>query len=293
MFVLRHIWTWLLLVVLALGVGACYGRGAALHKAPLRIAGSTSMLPLLEPLAAAFTQATGRPVRLNLVGSTAGLVALEAGAADLAAVSRALSPAEAAWATPHAVARDGLAVVVHPRRAGLRLTLTQLQRVLSGEIQRWEQLAPARQPAPQPASPGPLRVVLREEGSGTRDALLDVVQPPAIRLDALVQGSSGAVAATVAADPNALGVISMYALSSRVHAVPVNGVLPTAGAIAGGRYPLARSLYLCTQGETAPARDFFAFIDSPEGRRAIAAAGFVPEPRPEPQPEPHEGGSQP
>lgn len=252
-----------LLVLLA----GCAARRGADGRA-LSIAGSTSMLPLLEPLAAAFTQATGISVRLNLVGSTAGLVALGAGAADLAAVSRRLSPAEAQAAQAYPIALDGLAVVVHPWRAGVGLTLADLREVLEGGLQRWEQVGGA---------PGPLRLVLREDGSGTRDALLQIAAPARVRLDALVQGSSGAVLATVAADPDALGIVSTYALDRRVAVVPIAGERPTPKALAAGRYPLVRALWLCAARRgSREAAAFLAYVASPQGQREIGRAGFVP-----------------
>jgi len=59
--------------------------------------------------------------------------------------------------------------------------------------------------------------------------------------------------------------------------VTVGGVEPTAETAISGKYPVARYLYMYTNGE--PQGDVKAFIDflmSSSGQKEVEAAGFIP-----------------
>jgi phosphate transport system substrate-binding protein len=61
--------------------------------------------------------------------------------------------------------------------------------------------------------------------------------------------------------------------------IDANGAVvePTVNNVLSGEYPLSRSLYMITNGQPdGLAKDYLAFILSPEGQGMLATEGFVP-----------------
>ena len=138
-------------------------------------------------------------------------------------------------------------------------------------------------PAVNPTTPtGAIHVITREDGSGTRDAFVEVTGVLADGVDrtwieALVETGTGAVITSVAGNTAAIGYISLGALRDDVRALPVNGVEATVANVLSGSYTLFRSFYLALPGELSDlAQDFLAFIESAEGQEEIANRGFIP-----------------
>lgn len=135
---------------------------------------------------------------------------------------------------------------------------------------------------------GPITVVAREDGSGTRTAFAQAFglnaqdQTGAVydatTLEAAVVNTTSAVMATVAQDPNAIGYISLGSLDATVKAVAIDGVLPSVDTVRDGSYPASRPLGLATEGELAPAaRDFLDFALSAQGQAIVGENGYVPQ----------------
>jgi phosphate transport system substrate-binding protein len=88
--------------------------------------------------------------------------------------------------------------------------------------------------------------------------------------------SNKAVATTVAQTPGAIGYVGLGYLSSDVKALSVNGVDPTRANVISGDYPLARSLFMYTNGKPQGlAKEFIDFILSPAGQKIVEEQGFV------------------
>lgn len=140
---------------------------------------------------------------------------------------------------------------------------------------------------------GAIHVITREDGSGTRDAFVDVTgiyQDGVDRTwtEALVETGTGAVITSVAGNPAAMGYISLGALRDDVRAVPVDGVAASVANVLNGTYPLFRSFYLALPEELGDlAQDFLSFIESEEGQAEIQRRGFIPVID---NPMPYEGG---
>lgn len=245
-------------------------QGAAPTAINLRVTGSTSLGPVLEELAQAY-QARHPNVLVDVRGggSAAGLEALRNGRADLAAVS--WRPADerlpdSIQAVP--IARDGIAIVVHPKNTVPGLTLLQLRALYRGETLDWSALAGAG---------GETVIISREDDSGTRAAFETLAMAgERVTLNALVMPTSQAVVDYVASHRGAVGYISTGALTDGVRAVPVEDVAPTESAVRSGTYNLGRVLYLYTPKPAPPAtRAFLDFVLSPAGR-VIVARHLVP-----------------
>jgi len=128
---------------------------------------------------------------------------------------------------------------------------------------------------------GPIDVISRETGSGTRDAFVEVlgiIQGGVDRTyeEAVVQPSTGSVITAVSGNESAVGYISLGAMRDDIRAVSINGVAPTPANVQNGSYILFRNFYLAVPGSLSPlAQDFLDFILSAEGQAIVADRGFV------------------
>jgi len=231
------------------------------------LAGSTSIQPFAEQWAEAYH--AGR-VTVQSGGSTAGIKAARDGTADVGMSSRQLSPAETAGLVQTVVARDGIAVIVHARNPVQALTLAQLRAIYAGTVRNWREVG---------GVDASITVITREEGSGTRDTFQELVMGAGVGIarEALVTAYSGGLRKMVAEDPQAIGYVTFSQLNARVHAVALDGVMPTEQSIRDASYRLQRPFLFLTRGAPAGAPEkFLQFVLSPRGQAIARAEGLAP-----------------
>ncbi|MBN2199673.1 MAG: phosphate ABC transporter substrate-binding protein [Candidatus Aminicenantes bacterium] len=241
---------------------------SATHES-LTVAGSTSIQPFCDRWAEVYMEKTVRcAVNVQGGGSSAGIQAARSGAADIGMSSRPLKPEEKDL-VEIVIARDGLAIIVHPDNPVASLTLLEVKAVFEGTVKDWEIVGGRR---------APIHVVSREEGSGTRGAFQELVMGKArIFKGAIVQDSNGTVREIVAGDPNAVGYISLGLVDDRVKALRLNGVKATEETIERGGYALVRPfLFVSREEPRGRARAFIDFILSEEGQELIRKEGLLP-----------------
>ncbi len=257
----------LLGVVLALtALGGCRSQ----KQRTVNLVGSTSVQPFAELLAQEYQS---RHPELNVEvqggGSTAGIQALENGIAEIGMSSRSLTEAEKAKGlVPIAIARDGLAIVVHPSNGVTGLSRQQIQSIFSGLITNWRQVG---------GSDMPIRPITREEGSGTREEFIKrVMGKVRVSRGALVQESNGAVKELVRGDPGAIGYMSLGLVGGELKVLAVDGVEPSVEGIAQGKYPLAREFLFVRHGElSSDAQAFVDFVLSDDAQHLLESEGLV------------------
>jgi len=259
-----------LCTLLALGVWSCKqsDRGAAgVHT--LTVAGSTSVQPFAEKWAEQYMEKhPGVQINVQGGGSTAGIRAAQTGTAQIGTASRALKPEEAALQSV-VVARDGIAVVVHPQNKLTGLTIDQVRNIFSGATRNWKELG---------GEDHAITPITREEGSGTRTAFEELMMKnDKITPAALVQDSTGAVRELLRNDPSAISYISLGQLSAQVKPLLLNGVSPTEAAVVAGTYPLVRPFLFVLKGApSGMAQEFLSFVQSSEGQELARREGLVP-----------------
>jgi phosphate transport system substrate-binding protein len=243
------------------------------------IAGSTSVLPYVEILSEEYARIhPERVIDVQGGGSSAGIMAVESGIADIGMSSRELRGSEdRLWRIE--IAKDGLAIIIHPDNPVGNLTEAQLQSIYAADITNWTELG------------GPdarIHIIAREEGSGTRSAFEDLVMDGRrIATKAIVQNSNGAVRQLVTGDPHSIGFISLglVEIGERpVKAVSIDGIAANRENVLNSSYSLYRPFWLVAIEEPedeSPAARFIDFIFSGEGRRILAAEGLVVEDRAE------------
>ena len=127
----------------------------------------------------------------------------------------------------------------------------------------------------------PISVISREDGSGTRSAFTELMGVMADDVDnttvnAEISQSTSVVVTTVAGNENAIGYISMGAMSDEVKAVKVDGVEATADNVKAGGYAVSRPFAVATNAQlTELAADFIDYIMSAEGQAIIAEEGYI------------------
>jgi phosphate transport system substrate-binding protein len=249
-----------------LSVAACRP-GVTRDRGDVVLAGSTSIQPFAERWAESY--ALGR-VTVQSGGSTAGIKAAHDGTADVGMSSRQLHAAESTGLVQTVVARDGIAVIVHRENPVHALTLAQLRDIYAGRIRNWQVVGGAD---------APITVITREEGSGTRDTFQELVMGggASIAREALVTAYSGGLRKMVAEDPQAIGYVTFSQLNDRVHAVSLDGVMPTEQSIRDASYRLQRPFLFLTRGAPSGAAErFLQFVLSPRGQSIARAEGLAP-----------------
>lgn len=224
------------LLWLSLLATGCYQDvGATPQPAAVTIAGATTMLPVLETLAASFNQEHPNVLfDIRGGGSALGEERVERGEIDIAAST--LMPADVPGSegdpdtstadlppvrTP--IGLDGIAIVVNRRNPVQALSVLQVRDLFSGHALRWSDVANAGADGENPAegegdaaeadladqSQDEVLLVSREDGSGTR-ALFEerVMGDEMVSLTAVVMPSSGDVADYVAKHTQAIGYVS-------------------------------------------------------------------------------------
>lgn len=231
----------------------------------VKVAGSTSVQPLVDELAEFFMD-ENPDVNISVQGggSSAGVEAANTGTAQIGTSSRELKESEKGYGlTETVIAKDGIGVVVNSKNQVADLTLDQIKKIFSGEIKDWSEVG---------GKQGPITVVVREEGSGTRGAFEEIVLKDArVIPGAIVQNSTGAIKTAVSTNDSAIGFISLGSIDSGVKALKVGGVEPAESTVLDGSYKIARPFLFLTKGETnATTKAFIDFVLSTEGQKIVS-----------------------
>jgi phosphate transport system substrate-binding protein len=276
-------------IVLAALAGFLYlgGRGedSARPAGSVQIVGSETMRPVVTACAEAFmSKHPQADVVVKGGGSGDGIAALLHGIADIGMLSRPLSNRERDYALARGIelslvelARDGIAVIVHPSNPVVTLPLGQLRNIFTGRVRTWRELGGADTE---------ILTFARAAGSGTAALFGErVLGEASYGTSVQPLPTNEAMVAAVAARPGAIGYTGLGALrgaGDRVTVValrteePSGSVSPTSEAIRSGRYPLTRTLSLVAVGPApGPVKAFLDFCASPGGQALMQRAGYV------------------
>ncbi len=218
------------LLVAALAIGSilafsgCIGQdeedASSKKAASVTVAGSTTVMPLVEACAEEFNKIQNE-VRVSVTGggSGVGIKNVAGGTADVAMASREVKPDEIASYgdsfREFLVAYDAIAIVVSQRiyDAGITdLSREEVRAIYSGDITNWKDLV------------GPdagIYVAAREVGSGTRDTFNEMVlgsekaETPGVTT---YHGSNAEVKTAVTGSDKAIGYVGMNYVQRGGHA---------------------------------------------------------------------------
>ncbi len=243
----------------------------------ITITGSTTVLPIAQRAAEAFMDIhEDISVSVRGGGSGVGIAALIDGTVDIADASRPIKTKEIKLARekgidPYAnvVARDGLAIVVHPDVPVDSISIEDLKKIFTGEFENWKDLG------------GPSKAIVaisRDYSSGTFEVFKELVLEGAkVEDGALMLASNKAVATTVSTTPYSIGYIGLGFLSDKVKELKVDGVEASEETVQKGEYKLARPLFMYTNNEPKGiVKTFMDFVFSPQGQAIAKKVGYVP-----------------
>jgi len=235
-------------------------------------------------------QAEHPEVRISVTGggSGTGIASLINKTVDIANASRKIKDEEVAQAksngvepVEHIIARDAIAVIVNPENPVSKLTLKQISDMYSGKINNWSEVG---------GEDRPIVRLSRETNSGTHVYFLETVirlgskeDKTLFSMDTLLLPSSEGIIAEVRQNPNAIGYdglgyvpkdLKMIAIAKEAGSAYV---LPSIATVNDKSYPIARDLYMYTNGEpTGIVKAYLDWILSPEAQQIVADLGFVP-----------------
>ncbi|HOS70513.1 MAG TPA: phosphate ABC transporter substrate-binding protein [Bacillota bacterium] len=237
--------------------------------------GSTSVQPLAEELAKVFKDKNpNTTIDIQGGGSGVGIKSAADGVVDIGMSSRDLKPEEKSL-KEFKIAVDGIAVIVNPNNKVEDLSTEQIFKIYTGEITDWKEVG---------GDSGEITVVTREEGSGTRGAFIELTKIESKSegdrtvASAITQGSTGAVIATIAGDPNAIGYASFGSAkeSTGIKMISIDGKACTEENIYSGEYKISRPFLMLTKAEpTGLAKAFLDFILGEEGQTVISGHNYL------------------
>lgn len=235
-------------------------------------------------------QAEHSDVRISVTGggSGTGIAALINNTVDLANASRKIKDEEIAEAQSkgvnpleHIIARDAIAVVVNMENPVNELTLQQISDIYSGKITNWSEVG---------GEDRPIVKLSRETNSGTHVYFLETVlrlgskeDKTLFSTDTLLLPSSEGIISEVRSNPNAIGYDGLGYVPDDLKMIAIAKeeggayVLPAIDTVNDKTYPIARDLYMYTDGEpTGVVKEYLDWILSPEAQEIVAELGFVP-----------------
>lgn len=229
-------------------------------------------------------------VRISVTGggSGTGITSLINNTVDIANASRRIKEEEIENAQENGVdpfeyviARDAIAVIVHPDNPISELTIEQISAIYSGEIDNWSMLG------------GEDRVIVklsRETNSGTHVYFLENVirmgdknSKVLFSMDTLLLPSSEGIIQETSQNIHAIGYDGLGYVTDEVKVIAVASIpggeyiFPSIGTVNSGLYPIARDLYMYTNGEPdSDLAEYMEWIFSTEAQEIVAKLGFVP-----------------
>lgn len=238
--------------------------------------GSTTVLPIAQKCAEVFMKNNSEAdISVRGGGSGVGVTSLIDGTCDIANSSRPMKDTEYDKAVSrgkdpkaNVIAMDGLAVIVHPSNPIKGLTKKQIADIYTGRFSDWSQVG---------GNPGKIVVISRDSSSGTFEAFGTLaLNSSRVRPDALMTASNQAVAQTVAKTPGAIGYAGLGFLDSSVKAITVDGIVCTKENVLNNSYPLARPLFMYTNGKPKGlVKEFMDFVLGADGQKIADEEGFV------------------
>jgi len=281
---------------ISLVLGGCNKPGESDERAPesgtptkvesdtLTIKGSDTMVHLVTYWAEAYMKVhPNAQISVTGGGSGTGIAAMLNGTTDLAMASRKVKPKETELAKDQGVsfneiivARDGIAVAVHPENPVSELTLDQLRQIFNGTLRNWSQVG---------GQDEEIQVLSRESNSGTyvffnEHVLMKDNYGQAVRL----MPSNAAIVQSLSQDRFSIGYVGLaYAEGAAVKVIGVKkdketaGITPSLETVSDGSYPIARPLHIYSNGEPAGlAKDFIDFALSQNGQDIVRETGYIP-----------------
>jgi phosphate transport system substrate-binding protein len=255
----------------------------------LQIKGSDTMVNLVQILAEEYMGKTpGAAIAVLGGGSGTGITGLINQTCDIANSSREWKPKEIdqAWdkgvtPRPFVIAVDGLSIIVNEKNPIARLTVAQVGALYRGEIKNWKAVGEFAKP---------VSLYGRQSNSGTYVFMQEfVLGNKNYSTDMKEMNGNAQIIEGVIQDEGAVGYVGVGYLFDEKGQVRKGlkvleiskepggpAYLPTdKAAVDSGNYPIARPLYMATNGKPkGDAAKLLTWIVGPEGQAIVEREGF-------------------
>lgn len=257
-------------------------RALAEESTVIRVAGSTTVLPIVSRAAERF-QARNSSVKItvNAGGSGVGIHGAGTRRLDIGFASREITPQENkryASLNTTVIGRDAVACVVSSEifHSGVHsLSKQQIGDIYLGKITNWQQVG------------GPDRTIIvidKETHRGTRHVFMQYLfgksnaRAPGARL---VTGSNNEEQSKIAQSDSAIGMLSIAWINDDVVGIGIREggqvIQPTLDNVRNRRFPIARNLHLITAGQpVGVVKQFIDYLLSEEGQQLVTDSGYIP-----------------
>jgi len=255
-----------------------FGGEATAVDSKITIDGSTTVGPIAKAFAEYFMNRNPQlKITVAESGSGNGAKSLVNATCDIADMSRFMKNEEIKAAVDkgiipvsHVVAMDGIAMIVHPANPVKNLSLDEITGIYLGKITTWKELG------------GPdekIVVISRDTNSGTYEAFEELALKKQKMTNSVEYvGSNGAVRQRIQSTVGAIGYVGLGFIDNTVKAISVAGIEPTRETIVSGKYPIARPLFMFTNGYPKLGSDVYQFVTfnfTLKGQEIIDGLGYV------------------
>jgi phosphate transport system substrate-binding protein len=256
----------------------------------LKVKGSDTMVNMVQILAEEFMAKNPKmPIAVLGGGSGTGITAIINGTTDVCNSSRDIKPKETnqAWEKgvkprKFSVAIDGLSIIVNEKNPLTKLSMIQVGAIYRGEVKNWKGVGGAD-----------MKISLygRQSNSGTYTFLQEhVLGNKPYSTDMKEMNGNAQIIEGALADEGAIGYVGVGYVVDKATGKPMKGlkVLTISrtdkdepfspmdkAAVDSGRYPIARPLYMITNGAPkGTAASFIKWILDDEGQKIVEREGF-------------------
>jgi phosphate transport system substrate-binding protein len=132
------------------------------------------------------------------------------------------------------------------------------------------------------AKPGPITVVSREDGSGTRGAFIELFEvvdenkADNMTVNAEITNNTAVMMTSISGSENSIGYISLGSLNDTVKALKIDGAEASVDNINSGKYAISRPFLIATKGDASrDAANFINFVMSANGQDVIEKNGYI------------------
>lgn len=240
----------------------------------IRISGTGGVLATMRILGEAFRKVhpETQVVVMPSIGSGGAIKAVCKGDLEVGLSSRSPNAGEFnKGCVARAFSKTPFVFGVNKSVATTDLTLSEIADIYGGKKDRWE-------------NGSRVRLVTRPRGESDLDRLKSMspemreAVERAQRRDGLIMAMTEQDTADVIEKiPGAFGGLTLALVVSEkreIHVLKVNGIVPTARALANGSYPYSKTFFMVTKRDAPPAvRQFVDFVRSPAGRAILSKNG--------------------
>ncbi len=253
----------------------------------LNIEGSTTVYKIMGNLSREFS-IIHQNVQIAVTGtdSSSGITALIEGLADIAMSSRPVTTLENMSASNSLksipIAKDVLAIIINQNANSFNISIDGLRAIFNGTITDWSHPLVAAS-----GLVGSIQVVVREMGSGSRSffneyVMGDITQtiPGSSYIETAIEKTSNQLMLdAVVNNENYIGYLGLGFITSGVHTLGIENIIPSTETIEDESYPLQRELLLVIKNiftENIMIDEFINWTLSPNGQKIVEETGFVP-----------------